>query len=41
VGHRLRSNGDRKLGLRDSVAALLPGSRACESVHGIDRRGRL
>src|SRR6266436_5705204 len=29
-GSPLRSNGGRKLGLRDSVAALLPGSRACE-----------
>jgi hypothetical protein len=29
-GSPLRSDGGRKLGLRDSVAALLPGSRACE-----------
>jgi hypothetical protein len=35
VGHLLRSNGGRKLGLRDSVAALLPGLRACESVTGL------
>jgi hypothetical protein len=34
-GSPLRSNGGRKLGLRDSVAALLPGSRACESVTGL------
>jgi hypothetical protein len=34
-GSPLRSNGGRKHGLRDSVAALLPGSRACESVTGL------
>jgi hypothetical protein len=34
-GSPLRSNGGRKLGLRDSVAALLPGLHACESVTGL------
>jgi hypothetical protein len=34
-GSPLRFNGGRKLGLRDSVAALSPGSRVCESVTGL------
>ena len=40
-GSPLRSNGGRKLGLRDSVAALLPGSHARERVTGLTRRNRL